>query len=416
MELATRVRWVVGVLSLLAAVAVLGAAPARAATTTFTTTFSYTGGEQTFTVPAGVTSVRVVATGGRGGAGPAAAGGVGAVMTADVAVTPGQVLYVEVGANGTSFSSPCCSPSFNGGGAGGNGTTDGGAGGGASDVRRLARTAPGSLGSRLVVAAGGGGGGRGAGGAAGMGGGSCQGCGAAGGAGTASTGGSGGGSGSGSGARGQQGVGGSGGSPAVSGGGGGGGGGGYHGGGGGAAALAGGGGGGGGSSFAVGGGSSVRNTTGLPPSVTLSFTPPPSYPLPPPNTPAQPPPTTELAGPLQLMSPFPVVRIAGRVTTLGARIGLLSVRAPFNATIRVRCRGRGCPRRQAKRARGINRAVRFRRFERSLRIGTVLEVRVSRARVIGKFTRFRIRRGRSPSRRDMCLRPGASRGSPCPDE
>ncbi len=34
-----------------------------------TVTFGFTGGEQTFTVPAGVTSLHAVAVGGRGGAG-----------------------------------------------------------------------------------------------------------------------------------------------------------------------------------------------------------------------------------------------------------------------------------------------------------------------------------------------------------
>ena len=65
---------------------------------TTTCTFSSTG-EDSFTVPAGVSSVRVVATGARGGTGaftdrPA---GRGATVTADLSVSAGQVLYVEVG-------------------------------------------------------------------------------------------------------------------------------------------------------------------------------------------------------------------------------------------------------------------------------------------------------------------------------
>jgi hypothetical protein len=50
--------------------------PAHAApTTTVTRTFSSTGGEQTFIVPSGVTSLTVEAIGGRGGAGASSAAG-----------------------------------------------------------------------------------------------------------------------------------------------------------------------------------------------------------------------------------------------------------------------------------------------------------------------------------------------------
>jgi hypothetical protein len=121
------------------------------------------------------------------------------------------------------------------------------------------------------------------------------------------------------------------------------------------------------------------------------------------------------AKPLQLLRPFPVVRLAGRLTSRGGRIRVLSVRAPANTAIFVRCRRRGCTGRSVKRGRGINRAVRFRRFERPLRAGTILEVIVRRQDTIGKFTLFRIRRRRLPKRVDLCLRPGGIRGVPCPD-
>ena len=64
------------------------------------TTFSYTGGEQTYTVPAQRTQVMLVATGAAGGtslAFPAFPGGRGAVVSGVEDVTPGEVLYVEVG-------------------------------------------------------------------------------------------------------------------------------------------------------------------------------------------------------------------------------------------------------------------------------------------------------------------------------
>lgn len=50
-------------------------------------TFSYTGAQQTWGVPAGVTSVTITATGARGGN----AGGLGARVAATYAVTPARL-------------------------------------------------------------------------------------------------------------------------------------------------------------------------------------------------------------------------------------------------------------------------------------------------------------------------------------
>lgn len=135
------------------------AASTSAATTppTVTETFASTGAEQSFTVPAGVSSVRVNAIGAAGEAGRFGIGGVdgsggaGADVVGQLPVSAGEVLYVEVAA-----------PGFNGGGSGGFGFEGGigGSGGGASDVRTVSRaTEPESLESRLLVAGGGGGGG-----------------------------------------------------------------------------------------------------------------------------------------------------------------------------------------------------------------------------------------------------------------
>jgi hypothetical protein len=116
----------------------------------------------------------------------------------------------------------------------------------------------------------------------------------------------------------------------------------------------------------------------------------------------------------RLMSPFPVVRLAGRLTRNGARVRVLSVsRAPVCSFVSIRCRGRSCPQRRASGYVGTKR-LRFRRFERRLRAGTVLTIRVSKDAFIGKFTQFRIRKGLAPRRRDRCLLPGATRGTPCP--
>jgi hypothetical protein len=121
-----------------------------------TVTFSFTGAGQTYTVPAGVTSLRIVAIGAPGGAGSfgGGAGGRGAAVGADVAVTPGETLHVLVGGAGAIGTG-----GFNGGGTGGSySTSSGGGGGGASDVRTMMPIDPGSIATRLLVAAGGGGG------------------------------------------------------------------------------------------------------------------------------------------------------------------------------------------------------------------------------------------------------------------
>ena len=118
--------------------------------------FSFTGGVQTFTVPAGVTSLTFEALGAGGGTGAtggnAATGGVGGKgsrATGTLAVTPGQVLTIFVGGQGGTPTA-----GFNGGGTGGN--QNSGGGGGASDIRF-----PGAANAdRIIVAGGGGGGGR----------------------------------------------------------------------------------------------------------------------------------------------------------------------------------------------------------------------------------------------------------------
>jgi hypothetical protein len=89
----------------------------------------------------------------------------------------------------------------------------------------------------------------------------------------------------------------------------------------------------------------------------------------------------------------------------------LSVRAPRGVTIRVRCRGDGCPRRKLARSTAV---TRLRAFERHLRAGIRLEIRVTRSGFIGKHTVIRIRRGKVPWRRDRCLFPGSNVPARCP--
>lgn len=244
-----------------------------------TVVFVPTGAEQTFVVPANVSSIRAIAIGGKGAAGASGgAGGFGAMASADLAVTPGQTLYLEVGGNASGVAG-----GFNGGAPGGTGGNNAGGGGGASDIRTAPRAAGVSLNLRLIVAGGGGGGGGGQGTATktnqGGNGGQVAGAGgndygAGGGAGTGVAGGAGG-SGCDTGQSGSPGTGGAGGpSTCGPGGGGGGGGGGVFGGGGGGGSSAGGGGGAGASGFGPGATNTsvVTDITGGP-SILLTYTP-----------------------------------------------------------------------------------------------------------------------------------------------
>jgi len=123
-----------------------------------------------------------------------------------------------------------------------------------------------------------------------------------------------------------------------------------------------------------------------------------------------------------LMQPFPVVRIAGSESASGVKLGLLTVQAPVGATVTVTCHGPGCPTRsedvvaasrRSKSTTGVV-LIAFRRFERSLWAGAILEIRVSERGQIGKYTSFAVRRGKLPARVDTCLSPAGIEPIVCP--
>jgi hypothetical protein len=156
-----------GALALALSVPVAGSA-ATPVSQSFTTP-----GEQPWVVPPGVSSVQVTLVAGHGAAGDdGTPGGIGATVTATLAVSQGESLYAEVGGNGVPLANEIGGNAggYDGGGEGGLrdpfGTLPGGGGGGgASDVRRCSSHEPPagcgaqSLASRLLVAGGGGGGG-----------------------------------------------------------------------------------------------------------------------------------------------------------------------------------------------------------------------------------------------------------------
>lgn len=141
--------------TVLAGLVLFVATPALAQTTV---TFNYTGAQQTWVVPAGVTSVDIVAEGAQGFDSLSFLGGRGGRATGTLAVTPGETLYIYVGGRGTASvgANVIMGGGFNGGGDGMNngiGATSVGGGGGGSDVRQGGF----ALADRKIVGGGGGG-------------------------------------------------------------------------------------------------------------------------------------------------------------------------------------------------------------------------------------------------------------------
>ena len=146
----TRSGWCVALLALTFLCALGLPLPARAGSQAF----SYTGANQTFTVPPGVTSLTVKLWG-AGGAGAGLGGGSGAFVTGALTVTPGETLTLIVGGGGVYSDSG----GLGGFGGGGYGTLSGG--GGRSAIRNSSNV-------ELVTAGAGGGGRAGFGGGGGL--------------------------------------------------------------------------------------------------------------------------------------------------------------------------------------------------------------------------------------------------------
>jgi hypothetical protein len=135
-----------------------------------TTNYSYTGSDQTFTVPANITIIKVYLWGGGAGAGynnyaPHCTGGGGGFTYGEIKVVPAETICVMVGSRGESAAT---SPTYGGGGQT-TGSHNSSSGAGRSAIFRGSSSA---LANELATAGGGGGGGEGGNdGAAGAGGG-----------------------------------------------------------------------------------------------------------------------------------------------------------------------------------------------------------------------------------------------------
>jgi hypothetical protein len=114
------------------------------------------------------------------------------------------------------------------------------------------------------------------------------------------------------------------------------------------------------------------------------------------------------------LNPFPIVRMRGLILRRGVAVQILSIRAPEGAVVSVRCKGHGCPVKRVRvKLQGNQHGVRIHKLERRLRVGTVIEIRITKKNSIGKYTRFVIRRNAAPSRRDLCVGPASKRPVRC---
>jgi hypothetical protein len=124
------------------------------------------------------------------------------------------------------------------------------------------------------------------------------------------------------------------------------------------------------------------------------------------------------AAALRLMQPFPIVRITSSATSSGVRLKLLGVLAAAGSRITVQCKGRACPTKTQSHVAAVHKPrtafVEFKRFQRSLPAGVTLEIRISKAGAIGKYTRFVVRRGKRPVRFDACLAGSSIKPISCP--
>jgi hypothetical protein len=115
----------------------------------------------------------------------------------------------------------------------------------------------------------------------------------------------------------------------------------------------------------------------------------------------------------KMIRPKPVVRVRGRLTANGANLTSLTVRGPKGVKIAVSCSGGGCPARSYSRT--ASRLTHLAKFEKTLRAGTRLTIKISKpGGYITKVTVLEIRRGSAPMRRDGCLWPAKKKMQRCP--
>jgi hypothetical protein len=109
---------------------------------------------------------------------------------------------------------------------------------------------------------------------------------------------------------------------------------------------------------------------------------------------------------------FPKVRIRGKLARGGVRLSYFAVLAPDTWRVEVTCSGRSCPKPKViMSTKGSS--TRLRTYERYLRAGVRLVIRISRPNVIGKYSSFVIHANGAPQRRDLCLPPNSKKAIKC---
>jgi hypothetical protein len=88
---------------------------------------------------------------------------------------------------------------------------------------------------------------------------------------------------------------------------------------------------------------------------------------------------------------------------------------PAGAKVKVRCRGRGCPKKKTRTLKVKKGTANVRPFlrKRHLRVGTKVEISITAPGMIGKFVRLKIRRKAIPRMTRYCLPPGVSKPQRC---
>jgi hypothetical protein len=119
-----------------------------------------------------------------------------------------------------------------------------------------------------------------------------------------------------------------------------------------------------------------------------------------------------------VLRPFPLVRIVTTRSGSGLRLSVLSILASPGARVTITCKGHGCPLRKQSKVAATGRvglaSVSFSRFQRTLPVGTVLQIRIFAPARIGKYTSLSVRHGGVLRRVDRCLAPNGVTPMTCP--
>jgi hypothetical protein len=95
-------------------------------------------------------------------------------------------------------------------------------------------------------------------------------------------------------------------------------------------------------------------------------------------------------------------------------LSLLATRAPIGSSMKVKCHGRRCPKQRVRTYTFTKDRLRLRGFERFFTAGTRVELFIWKSGLVGKYTRFEMRRRKAPIRVDRCLYPGGKWPGRCP--